>query len=45
MESTKPKRVYERIECEFDGKKYEGRFYVERGWLTLNSALAVRAQR
>jgi hypothetical protein len=37
MEITKPKRVYEHIEYELDGKKYQGRFYVERGWLTLSS--------
>jgi hypothetical protein len=35
--STKPKRVYEHVEYEFDGKKHDGRFYVQRGWLTLST--------
>jgi hypothetical protein len=39
MAGTKRERVYEPIEYEFDGKIHRGRFYVERGWLTLSTDL------
>jgi hypothetical protein len=35
MEKSKFERVYQDIEYEFEGKVHRGRFYVERGWLTL----------
>jgi hypothetical protein len=39
MAKTKHERVYEPIEYEFEGKTQYGRFYVERGWLTLSTKL------
>jgi hypothetical protein len=30
-------RTYQPIELAFDGKMHHGRFYVERGWLTLST--------
>jgi hypothetical protein len=36
-EKKKLSRNYQPIEFEFDGKKHHGRFYIERGWLTLST--------
>jgi hypothetical protein len=33
----RPARNSEAIEIEFNGEKHWGRFYVERGWLTLST--------
>jgi hypothetical protein len=37
MTKKRQKRVYEAIEYEFNGKVHHGRFYLERGWLTLST--------
>jgi hypothetical protein len=43
MEKTRLERIYQAMEYEFDGKRHHGRFYVERGWLTLSTEFGFKS--